>query len=390
MEPIIPDPFEFACGPKIIFGAGRFAELPALLATCGKRVLCLTGEVSFKTDAKWGAFHVAAAAQGVRISHVAVGATPSDVWVDEICAKYRDEPIDTVVGIGGGRVVDSAKLVAVGLAASQPMRDWVSEAYRERLPLVVVPTTSGVGAEVSPAVVYTLPDDPRRVAEIRHDHFAPDLAVIDPELMLGCPLPLSAAAGLTALTHLLESYVSRRANALSDAIAFSGVLHLRESFPAFFANGEDTVLPRANLAYASLLAGIARANAGSGVVHGLALQLAGRHGISYGVACGTLLPVAVGVNIHVLRHVQPDELILAKYAMLGHLFSGLEPADINAGCDALITTLNDWINVMQLPRLGDFGVETDVIADLAAATDVGDNAVEITNDDVKNIIQLRI
>lgn len=391
MESIPVPSFDFLRGPRIVFGAGRLGELTDQVAARGRRVLVVTGAGSHRSW--WNALHLAMAGRGLRLSHVTVGAEPTAELVDEICTKYRPEGIDVVVAIGGGSALDTGKAVAAMLPLPDSVSNYLPGGEREhpgvKVSFIAVPTTSGTGSEATNNAVLTV-DEGREKVSLRHPNFVPDVALIDPELMVACPRDVTAAAGLDTLTQLLESYVSPRANALSDSLTFSGLLHFNETFRAACGDGADDVGVRAGMAYASLLSGIALANVGLGIVHGLAAVLGARFGIGHGVCCGTLLGAATGVNIHVLRHRQAGGgIALAKYAMAGHLLSDDEPVDIDAGCAALVAALNALIDEVGLPRLGTFGV-TEADLESIAAAGPRNNPAELTTTDVVNILKLRL
>ncbi|NLH48273.1 MAG: iron-containing alcohol dehydrogenase [Myxococcales bacterium] len=388
--------FVFARGPRILFGPGSFQQLPDLLRQYGRRVLFVTGRASYRQGERWDRLLEALAARQMEAVRVEVQGEPSPQLVDEAVAHYRSGGFEVVAAIGGGGTLDAGKAIAAMLTVDGATEEYLEEIGSRahpgtRLPLVAIPTTAGTGSEATKNAVLSRIGPQGYKRSLRHDNFVPDLALIDPELMVSCPPDLTAACGLDALTQLLEAYVSTKASPLTDALTFSGLLHFKESFPAVCGEGATNVAMRGALAYAALLSGLTLANAGLGVIHGLAGPLGGFFAIPHGVACGTLLGAATGVNIHALLHREAgDKTALAKYAMAGHLLSGREPEDIHQGCDFLIGQLNDWIDELQIPRLGAFGIEETDFEKIVAAADNKNNPVRLEQEDWRNILKLRL
>jgi alcohol dehydrogenase class IV len=200
-----------------------------------------------------------------------------------------------VVGLGGGSVMDTAKAVAALVGSGQETgavlgTDLVA---RRSLPLVLVPTTAGTGAEATPNALFIDAARRRKVA-IVSIHLLPDVALLDASLTLGLPAAVTAATGLDALTHAVESYLSRRANPVSQALSAGAVALAAGALDRAVAHGEDLGARSAMLS-ASFLGGTALTIAGTGAVHALAYSL-GSRGVPHGVANGLLLPYVMRFN----------------------------------------------------------------------------------------------
>ena len=207
----------------------------------------------------------------------------------------------TVVAVGGGSVIDAAKGIA--LAAVNPQRgralDYRGTFARAALPLVAVPTTAGTGAETNAFGVVT---DPRagRKFYVGHASTLPAAAILDPDLTLGLPPAGTAATGMDALTHALESYLSRRANPWSDGIALQVIRMVSAHLPRAVADGADREA-RSQMLLAAHLAGAAMASTGLGVCHAIGHSLGGRFGIAHGVALTVVLPQVLRLQPRRLR-----------------------------------------------------------------------------------------
>ena len=224
-----------------------------------------------------------------------------------------------------------------------------------KLPFIAAPTTAGTGSEATKNAVLSRTGENGFKRSLRHDNLVPDLAIIDPELMIGCPRDVTAAGGLDAFTQLLESYVSTAASPMTDALAWSGLEKVRDSFVPLFTETRDDTDLRGCMAYAALMSGITLANAGLGIVHGLASPLGALFGMPHGVACGTMLAGAVRATIKKLISLD-DTTSLKKYARAGALLTGCNPVEMGRCCEALIDVLDSWVEVLEMPRLSVFGV----------------------------------
>jgi alcohol dehydrogenase class IV len=259
------------------------------------------------------------------------------------------------------------------------------------LPFIAVPTTAGTGSEATKNAVISKVGKSGFKKSLRHDNFTPVCAIVDPELTLSCPPRVTAACGMDAFTQLLESYVSPQASPFTDALALSGIeLMAPALIPASTGQAGDIGL-RTSLAYAAFLSGITLANAGLGIIHGLAAALGGLAPIAHGVVCATLLAEACRTNVTRLRELRgPEDVLLAKFARLGRIVSGARDADAPDACDLLLRTLDEWTEKLPIPRLGAYGVSESDLDALAAQAGQKNNPVRLEVDDIKAILHARL
>ena len=286
--------------PRIVFGAGRITELPALAAGYGTHVLLVTGSHSFRDGPAWAPLVAGLEAAGLAWDHLAVAGEPSPHLVDGAVADRRRDPPDVVVGIGGGAALDAAKAIAGLLRSGTSVIDHLEGVGRNlpypgpATPFVAVPTTAGTGSEATKNAVISgrLPgaaaDDPPFKKSFRDDRLVASVAVLDPDLLAGCPPAVIAGDGMDALTQLLEAFTSTGASPFSDAVARSGLAVIGTALPAWHAAtfggaaAGDTATARGAMAWAALCSGIALANAGLGAAHGLVAPLGARSGSTTG------------------------------------------------------------------------------------------------------------
>ena len=197
---------------------------------------------------------------------------------------------------------------------------------------------------------------------LRHAWMLPQVALVDPELTLGLPPEITASTGLDALTQLIEPYVSRKANPMTDALCMEGVRRAGRSLYRAWEDGRD-LKAREDMAMASLLGGLALANAGLGAVHGLAAPLGGLRPVPHGVDCAALLPHVLAAN---LAAAQPQGPLMEKFRTLARTLTG-EPRAIPADG---VRWVQELVAALAIPGLGHYGLmEADLerVAELALA-----------------------
>lgn len=392
-------PFSIARLPRVEFGEGSLRRIPGLTARFGKRALLVTGAKSFVESPHWQALADGLRREGVSWEHTTVEGEPSPQLVDQAVRELRSAGIDVVLGIGGGSVLDAAKAIAGLLIPGNSVMDHLEGVGPElpyrgpSTPFIAVPTTAGTGSEATKNAVLSVAGKDGFKKSFRDELLVPQYAVVDPDLLATCPPNLIAANGMDALTQLMESYVSTRANPFTDALAFSGLAAAQEGLPAWYEGGPDAAHGRTAMAYAAHISGITLAQTGLGSVHGLASPLGAFFPISHGVVCGTLVAAATEVNIQALRSREPGSPALEKYACLGSLLSGEEHLSNEEAWAALIETLSDWTEHLKLPPLSRYGI---VRADFAAVvrnargSSMKTNPIVLTDEEIVQVLEKRL
>lgn len=385
--------------PRIEFGAGSLARLPELAAAEGRRLLLVTGGRSFTSTGHWDVLQQSLRERGCDWDLLRVEGEPSPDQIDAAVGEYHDRGIDAVIGIGGGSVLDAAKAIAGLLKPGNSVMDHLEGVGPElpyrgpATPFIAVPTTAGTGSEATKNAVLTRHGADGFKKSFRDERLVAAWAVVDPDLLIGCPPELIAANGMDAFTQLLESFVSIRANPMTDALARSGLRAAMDGLLAWHAGGEGAATGRERMAYASLLSGICLAQTGLGSVHGLAQPLGSFFPIAHGVVCGTLLAAATRVNLAALRERKPDSPALAKYAEVGRMLAGDEALNADAAQSALLTTLDDWTRQLRLPNLTALGVshtDCDRIVAHSRGSSMKTNPVTLTDAEIRLIVEARL
>ena len=344
--------FAFATAARIAFGAGCSAQLPGLVAGLGSRPFVCTGA----TPARFGA--LLDGLDGARTWPVAGEPTLDDVRA--AVAAAREHGADVVVGLGGGAVLDAAKLIAALVPNDGDLLDYLEVIGRAQplgakpLPFLAVPTTAGTGSEVTMNGVVTSPEHGVKVS-MRHPSMLARVALVDPELTLGCPPAVTASSGLDALTQCLEPYVSPFANPITDGFCAEGLRRAGRSLRRAYRDGDD-LDARTDMALCSLLGGLALANAKLGAVHGLAGVIGGLTGAPHGLTCAVLLVESCRGTIEALRERTPDAPALERYAEAGALLSGTPGLSGAGGVDALLDWLAETVRLLEVPTISQLGI----------------------------------
>jgi len=391
--------FSISALPGIVFGDGVRRRLPELAATFGRRVLLVTGAASFTQSAAWPELLAGLQAQGLSHAHVRVSGEPSPQLADALAQQFRGENMDVVIGIGGGSVLDAAKAVAGLLRVDNSVMDFLEGVGPElpyngpATPFIAVPTSAGTGSEATKNAVLSVQGKNGFKKSFRHETLVPRYAVIDPELLATCPQTLIAADGMDALTQLLESYVSLKANPFTDALALSGITAVRDALLPWYMGEGDLAAHRRAMAYAALLSGITLAQVGLGSVHGLAAPLGAFFPIPHGVVCGTLVANCSEMNVRAMRQREPLNPALDKYAVLGRLLIRQTELSDDAACQALIDLLLQWTTDLQLPLLSAYGMQAADIPRVVAncrGSSMKTNPISLNDDEVAEILEERL
>ncbi|MFX1601354.1 MAG: iron-containing alcohol dehydrogenase [Promethearchaeota archaeon] len=392
-------PFSFSRIPHIIFGAGKINELYNIIPEFGNNVLLVIGRSSLKQSGKWNKINSNLENKSINFSSVSVSGEPSPTFIDDIVAKYRNKNLDLVVGIGGGSVTDAGKAISAMMTKEVSIKNYLEGVGNKihdgkKIPYIAIPTTSGTGSEATKNAVISEVGSEGFKKSLRHDNFIPNIAIIDPTLMVSCPPSVSAACGMDAFTQLLEAYVSSKANPITDALAFSGMKFISENLLLACSAGALNVDVRGAMAYGSLLSGITLANAGLGIIHGLASPIGGFFKIPHGVICGTLLAEATEQNIEKLQILGSEGKIgLKKHAQIGALLSGeyyVQEDKIHYYCLKLIEILRKWTRDLNIDRLGKYGIDEEYVDKIVENAGLKNNPVNLSKDDIKKIVLNRL
>ena len=309
-----------------------------------------------------------------------IEANPADSTIERAFAVAQKSDCDSVVGIGGGSAMDSAKGVALLMSNGGAIADYdgMNKVKRDLPPLIAIPTTAGTGSEVTANAAVTRASDHYKMS-LRSPRLLPKLAIVDPLLLRTLPRGVAAASGLDALTHAIEGFLSVRASPLSDFFALQSMSLLAPNVRAFVANPEN-LEAACSMALGSMLAGLVVSNTGTGNDHALARAIGGLCDIPHGVATAMLLPHVMAFN----ASARPERYVDIGRA-IGISMEG-SPRDIAARA---VDEVRQLLVDLDLPtRLRDVGVPQDRLSDVVevAIKNVGPNPRRTSPQDLSAIL----
>ncbi|MDR1191887.1 MAG: iron-containing alcohol dehydrogenase [Verrucomicrobiales bacterium] len=379
--------FETLLPTQFIFGAGKRREIARLVAGWGGRCLMVSGNNPRRGD--WLERQLAGA--NIHVLRARITAEPALAVIEEIARQVRGSKINFIIGIGGGAVIDAAKAVAGLVPNRRPLLDYLEvvgggrELEHPAKPWLAVPTTGGTGAEATRNAVVSVPERQVKVS-LRHPSLFARAAVIDPELTLDLPPALTAAAGMDALTQLIEAYVCTRANPFTDALCAGGIRRAAKSLPVAFHHGGD-LAARTDLSLAAWWSGIALAQAGLGAAHGFAAPIGGKFpNAPHGGVCAALLAPVMAANLSALETRQPSLPALARYREIAGWLTGETSAAARDG----VAWVRALVAELQIPRLSSYGItaadHAALIASARQTSSMKPNPVELTPAELARIL----
>jgi alcohol dehydrogenase len=334
----------------ILVGRGAIGRISALMTELGVRRPLIVTDSYF---ASGGA--IASLLDGLESSGVAAalwsGTVPdptSDSLIDCLDAA-RAHCADSVIGVGGGSSIDTAKAVALQAAQGGRMHEYKAPRNNvgPALPVIAVPTTAGSGSEVTQFTIITdnATDEKMLCAG---SAFLPVAAIVDADLTVSMPPRLTADTGIDALTHAIESYVSKKANPFSDSLALVAIETIGRTLRRVYADGADIAL-REQMALAATQAGIAFSNASVALVHGMSRPIGAHFHVAHGLSNAMLLPAVTAFSASAAE---------SRYADCARAFgvAGLSDSD-GVATAKLVDALQSLCRDLAVPTPMDYGID---------------------------------
>ena len=298
---------------------------------------------------------------------------------------FKKSNADFIIAVGGGSVIDTAKAIAV-IANNPENEDVVSlegvdKSKNQAIPIIAVPTTAGTGSETTMDYVITNTKEKRKMA-CMDSKVIPIAAILDTEIMSSLPLKLTAATAMDALTHAIESYLSKGAFSFSEMLSLKAVSLISENFLKVLKNPNDYEV-RKQLAIAQYIAGMSFTNVGLGIVHSMAHPLSAFYDIPHGVANALILPYVLEFNADVCK----EKIIELSYAFDKDFDSKGDWQKAAKHCCEIISSFNKAAGLPEV--LSEIGVKEEDYDALAqsAFTDAAtaDNPKEVNVETFKNL-----
>lgn len=369
--------FQYAVPTRLILGRSRIADLPGTAARLGRNAFVVLDPSIRRHPSVQEALDALALRLADRTEHVKFPGEPEVESVNQAAEAARQGRCDLVISIGGGSAIDLGKAVAGLVTNGGGIQDYLEgvgtgrEPDRPALPHIAVPTTAGTGAEVTRNAVIRSASG-RFKKSFRSPYLYPTIAILDAELTVSLPPEQTAYSGMDAITQLIEAFISKKANPVTDALALAGLRMALRSIREVYQDGTD-LDRREEMLLASTLSGICLANAGLGLAHGFASGLGALYDVPHGKACAILLPHALKFN----RGARLDKL-----AQIGRLLTPETGLSTGEYAELLIQ------HVIELNR--EFGIPPDLksfliskedhplLVEMSMGNSMAGNPVEVT------------
>lgn len=378
--------FEFAAAGRIIFGPETLKQIGPLARERGNRALVVLG----RSVSRAGSLLNLLTREGIKTIVFQVPGEPTIDLIRDGVDQARKSESDLIIGFGGGSVLDAGKAIASLATNKGEIEEYLEVIGQSRpltlpsFPFFAIPTTAGTGAEVTRNSVLTSSRHRIKVS-LRSPLMLPNVAIIDPTLTYSLPPEVTAGTGLDALTQLIEPLVSLKANPMTDALCREGIGRVANSLRRAFEEGTNATA-RQDMALASLLGGLALANAGLGAVHGLAAPLGGRFSAPHGLICARLLPLVMAANIRALQERSPQSPALKGYDQIARLLTRKMGAKAQEG----VQWIQETCQLLRIPALTRFGVTDHALPSLIekaiGASSMKGNPIQLTAQELRDIL----
>lgn len=378
--------YTFKLPGRTVIGANALEACGTYIKSFGRKAFIVTGKIVTKTgllkvltdrlDAwgvAWTVFND-------------ITGEPTDTMIDAGVAAYKASSCDFIAAIGGGSPLDSAKAIAAMTVLDGILPDYMGKEISGKLPpMVLIPTTAGTGSEATKFTIIT--DSAKDVKMLlKGDDLIPDLAVIDPVLTMSTPRDLTAATGMDALTHAVESYTSRKATALTDLYALDAVKRIFTYLPRAYNDGND-LKAREEMAIAAYEAGVCINNASVTLVHGMSRPIGALFHVPHGISNAMLIKECLTFAI---------DGCYSKFAELARAIGAAShnESDMSAA-KAFLTALGELASALNVPTLQQYGIDKDrfdalcpkMATDAMASGSPGNTIKDVTKEDLLAIYQ---
>jgi len=345
---------------KIVFGKGVFKQLHEDLGDAKKVLFLVAKPLKDYVCSQWLSLSEAQSRDlRLRGNDIVFWeynfSEPTITYFNTLLAETRNYAPDCIVGVGGGSVLDTAKLLAALYASEQS----INEVFGKNLlkgrncRLICVPSTSGTGSEVSPNAILLdeVSDEKKGVIS---PFLLPDACYIDPLLMLGLPPKITAETAMDALSHCIEAFTNKFSHPVVDNYALAGIKLITSALEAAYRNGQD-VDARSALALGSMYGGLCLGPVNTAAVHALSYGLGGKYHISHGLANAVLLPEVMRFNLPACpeKYAEIAKAIGAKSAEEG--IDRIQTLAENCGIPRRLSEIG--INASEIPTMADLAMK---------------------------------
>lgn len=336
---------EFTMPKKIITGENALANSLEIFKSSGKKAFIVTDKFIINLEIFKILTETLEKAEVEYSIFDGITGEPNDIMINEGIAAYKESGAEFLIGIGGGSALDSIKAIGAMAILGGNISDYMGKNIEADLPtMIAIPTTAGTGSETTKFTIIT--DSAKDVKMLlKGDNLVPDIAILDGLATLTSPKSITAATGLDALTHAVESYTSKMAQPLTDTVSMSAVKRIFKYLPMAYADGTNLVA-RSQMSIAAFEAGIAINNASVTVVHGMSRPIGALFHVAHGISNAMLLSTCMKFAV---------DGAIEKFADLGRAI-GLDGENDEVIANAFIAKLEEICEICEIPTLEQYGI----------------------------------
>lgn len=338
----------FESPQQIVYGTDSLKKLGPIVRSYGSRVFIVSDLMMEKLGYLEKIISLLQEEGLYTFHYLGANTEPTDLFVEEALQLFKKEQGDVIVTLGGGSCIDTAKAVAV--VATNPgyigefMKDRIAE--QPPVPLIAIPTTAGTGSEATNVTVITDTTNNTKMM-IKQFAFLPKVALVDPSLTVTSPKSVTAATGLDALCHAMESYFSLKAQPMTKTFSLSAIKKIMTNIQTAYEEGTNLVA-RDNMSLASLEAGLAFSNASVTLIHGMSRPIGAMFHVPHGISNAMLLPAILDYT--------RDEAIIPLAEISRMLYPEQKGTDEELA-DVFIKRVKQLCQELNIPNLGDWGIK---------------------------------
>ena len=376
--------YNFLVPGNTIIGENALQSSGDYLKSYGKKAFIVTGKIVTKTGL---VNKLTDYLDELDIEYVIfndITGEPTDVMIESGVQAYKENKCDFCIAIGGGSPLDSAKAIAAMTVLEGSISDYIGKEIRGDFPkLVLIPTTAGTGSETTKFTVIT--DSKKDIKMLlKGDALIPDLAIVDYNLTISAPKSVTAATGMDALTHAVESYTSRKANPITDMYALSAIKRIFKYLPIAYKDGGD-LEARKEMSLAAFEAGVCINNASVTIVHGMSRPIGALFHVPHGISNAMLIKECLK---YVLDGAYDKFADIARAIKVAD-----EDMDDKEAATKFLDALDELCKTVEIPTLEEYGIdksEFDKVKDKMAkdAMDSGSPSNTIKVVDKEDLIKI--
>lgn len=338
---------EFLMPRYVISGENALDKAKVYLEMSGKNALLITGPNVRKTSS-CETLRGLLKTLGISFHEFSdITGEPTDKTVNAALEVYKNNGCDSMIALGGGSALDTMKAVGVLASCGGKISDYLGKAITKKLPfMTALPTTAGTGSETTRFTVITDTETNVKML-IGGESLIPDLAIIDPQFTFSCPKNVTAATGLDALTHAIESFTSRKAQPLTDTMALSACRRIFKYLPTAYENGADAKA-REQMSIAAFEAGVAINNASVTLVHGMSRPIGAYFHVPHGISNAMLLEKCISFAL---------DGAYPKFAEIAREIGAADRSESDeTAAEKLVLAIRNLCSVCEIPTLSEYGI----------------------------------